>query len=166
MKDPTFQQLLELSWQRSLTQNERAQLSAWLALHPEFKSQWEVEANLNTALETLPQAQVPSNFTARVLQEVSRDAAGQKGRVSAFTNLWRRRPRWLIRAAFAALVLGTGLFSYHQVMAARRADIARNVATVCGVSSMPSPEVLKDFDAIRAMDPSPPADEELLLLFR
>jgi hypothetical protein len=71
--------------------------------------------------------------------------------------------RWLPRAAVAAVVLGAGLISYQQVASAtRRAEYGRSVAAVSGLSSLPGPEVLKDFDAIRVSRPTPQADEELL----
>ncbi len=40
----------------------------------------------------------------------------------------------------------------------------RSVAAVAGVSSLPEPEILKDFEAIRVLQPTPPADLQLLML--
>ena len=40
--------------------------------------------------------------------------------------------------------------------------MARSVVVVADVFSLPSPEILKDFDVIRALPPGPPADEELI----
>jgi len=57
------------------------------------------------------------------------------------------------------------LISYHhQVLASQRA-IAQSLVTVSRVASVPSPKILKDFEAIRALDQIPP-DTELLRLFK
>jgi anti-sigma factor RsiW len=163
--DPIYTHLRELSWQRKLTEAEEAELRTWLAAHPDAQADWEAEAGLNAALERLPDVPVPSNFTARVLQAVEREAAVQRRR-SAWT--WGGRPwlRWLPKAAFAAVILGAGLVSYHQFQAARFAAYARSVAAVSEVSSLPSPEILQDFDTIRVLNPTPPPDEQLLALLK
>ncbi len=75
--DPTYNRLRELSWRRKLTGAEEAELRAWLAAHPDAQADWEAEAGLNAALGRLPDAPVPSNFTARVLQAVEREAAAE-----------------------------------------------------------------------------------------
>lgn len=164
--DPTYDRLIEASWRRDLTPAEQSELRAWLAQHPEAQAQWEAEAALNDVLVKLPSTPVATNFTARVLQAVEREVVATGRRTAPGWLVWQWWPRWLPKAAFAALVLGAGLFSYHKVQAARRAEIAWSVATVSGVSSLPSAETLKDFDAIWALDQSPPADEELLTLFK
>ena len=77
---------------------------------------------------------------------------------------WSRRPRWLPRIGFAALLLMATLLSYrHQVLATQRAAIARSVVTVSGVAAQPSPKILKDFEAIRALNETGP-DLDLLRL--
>ena len=159
--DPLYDQLRESSWRGRLTAAEEADLRAWLTAHPEAQADWEAEAGLNDALARLPDAPVPSNFTARVLQAVEREAAAESRRRGA---RWRGGwlVRWLPRAAVAAVVVAAGLVSYHQASYTRRAKLAESVAVVLNVSSLPSPEVLKDFDAIRALNPTPTADEGLL----
>jgi hypothetical protein len=164
--DPYYHNLLEISWRRKLTEAEQAQLRAWLAAHPEKQADWEVEAGLNAALGRLPDALVPTNFASRVMQAVQREKTGHRQPSLVLSRFWLWRLRWLPRAAFAAFLLGVALFSYREVRAARRAEIARSVAAIGSVPSLPSPQILKDFDAIWAMDPSPPPDEELLMLLK
>jgi hypothetical protein len=161
--DPTYNRLRELSWRRKLTAVEAAELRAWLAAHPKAQTDWETEAGLNEALGRLPDAPVPSNFTARVLQGVERDRAAQlRGRRRKW-QVWLRW-RWLPKAAVAAVILGAGLVSYQQVAnVARRAEYARSVAVVSEVASLPGLETLKDYDAILVSNPIPSADEELLV---
>lgn len=159
--DPIYNHLRELGWRRKLTGAEEAQLRAWLAARPEAQADWDTEAGLNAALGRLPDMPVPSNFTARVLQAAEREAAAEGCRGERKWQFWRRL-RWLPKVAFAAIVLGTGLVSYHQIQAARFAEYAHSVAAVSDVASLPSPEILKDFDAIRVSNPTPLPDEQLL----
>jgi anti-sigma factor RsiW len=163
--DPIYNHLRELSWRRKLTGAEEAQLRAWLAAHPEAQADWDTEARLNAALGRLPDVPVPSNFTARVLQQVEREAAAQLRQRGRPWQFWRRL-RWLPKVAFAAIVLGTGLVSYHQFQATRFAEYANSVRAVSDVSSSPSPEILKDFDAIRASNPASLPDEQLLAVLK
>ena len=163
INDPIYNRLRELSWQRKLTGNEEAELQAWLSGHPEARTDWETEARLNTALGRLPDAPVASNFTARVLQAIEREAAAQARPAGGWTWL---RLRWMPRTAFAATVVGAGLLSYLLIQDAERKRLAESVAVFSDVSSLPSPEILQDFDAIRASDPAAGWDEQLLTVLK
>jgi anti-sigma factor RsiW len=163
--DPIYNRLRELSWRRELTSAEEAELRAWLLAHPEAQADWEAEAGLNASLRRLPDAPVPGNFTARVLAAVEREAKAELRRRNGRWLIWPWR-RWLPRMAFAVVVVGAGFVSYQKVEAANRRKLAESVAVVSAVSSLPSPDILKDFDAIQALNPTPPPDEELLLVFQ
>ena len=164
MNDPLFQQWRELSWRRKLTAAEDAEVRAWLAVHPEAQPDWEAETALNDALGRLPEVPVATNFTARVLQAVELDRAAS-ARERKWLG-WQPWKRWLPRMALAAIVLGAGLFSHHEVVANRRAKLVRSVEVVSKVSSLPSPAILEDFDAIQRLTPPPAADEQLLSLLQ
>src|SRR5258708_17937194 len=104
-QDPLYTQLREAGWRRKLTSAEEAQVRAWLAANPEAQQDWESEAAMNEVLSGLPDAVVPSNFTARVMAAVERErvrATHVPGRQGA---VWRLRWRWLSRAALAAMIL-------------------------------------------------------------
>jgi hypothetical protein len=159
--DPIYNHLRELSWRRKLTGAEQAELRAWLPTRPEAQADWDAEATLSAALDRLPDVPVPSNFTACVLEMVEREAAAEL-RQGERKWLFSRRLRWLPKLAFGAVVLGAGLLSYHQYQTARFAEYAHGVAAVSDVSSVPSPEILKDFDAIRVSNPTTLPDEQLL----
>ena len=163
--DAIYKRLRELSWQRRLTGPEEAELRAWLKAHPETQADWEAEAGLNASLSGLPDVPVPGNFTARVLQAVEREAAAELRRPRG-NWLSRRWLRWLPRMAFATVVVGAGLVSYQHLEAAHRKKLAESVAMVSAVSSLPSPEILKDFDAIQASNPTPAPDEQLLAVLQ
>jgi anti-sigma factor RsiW len=163
-KDPRYQHLLELSWRRKLTPAEEAEMQACLQVHPEAHSDWEAEAGLTEALGRLPDAPVPSNFTARVLQAIERETTAEARQKPA--SLPWLAPRWLPRVAFGAIVIGVGLLSYHEAKDVERKKMVNGVEVVSEVSSLPSPDILQDFDAIRALNRTPPADPELLSLFQ
>ena len=161
INDPIYNQLRELSWRRTLTDAEQAELQAWLEAHPEGRAEWEAEEGLNTALGRLADAPVASNFTARVLETVEREAGAELRRPAGRWGIWPPL-RWLPKAAIAATVAGAGLVSYLLVQDAERKKLAESVAAVSDVSSLPSPEILQDFDAIRVSNPTPTPDEQLL----
>jgi negative regulator of sigma E activity len=163
MKDNELHsKLRESSWRRKLTEAEQAGLRAYLAANPDARADWEMESALNAALTRLPDAPVPSNFTARVLQAVEREEARPHG--------WSWRWNWhtlVPRVAFAAVVITfTGLALHHHEIYSQRAALARSVAFVTRGQPVPSPEALENFDAIRRMSQPQHADDELLALMQ
>lgn len=159
--DPVYQRLRELSWRRPLTESEQAELRAWLAAHPVAQDEWEVEKHLSAMLQQLPDAPVPSNFTARVLQVVGQETAAA-GRRSGFPCAGRWRV-FLPRTAAAMVIVGLGLFAYHRYLAHR---LVTDVGIVAAVPEVPKPEVLEDFEAIRRLGSAARPDEDLLALLQ
>jgi anti-sigma factor RsiW len=159
--DPIYEKLSELSWRRKLTAAEERELREWLANHPEGQESLEVESRLTQGLGKLPDVPLASNFTARVLQAVEREAMAE-ARERQRWSLWRRLPRWLPRVASAAVVVTAGVFVYHYNVEARHVALAQSVASM----PLPSPEILTNFNAIRVMSATPAPDEQLLALFK
>jgi len=162
--DLVYQRLCETAWRRKLTDAEQAELRAWLATHPDARVDWENEAELSRVLTWLPDIPVPSNFTARVLQAVERDDT-----IGDHAGAPRRVWSWRVlvpRVAVTVLVAGAGLFVYQRHALAQRFELARSVATVADMRSLPSPQFLEDFDVIRRLLPTPPADKDLLALMQ
>ncbi len=162
--DLDYQKLRETAWRRELTGAEQARLSNWLASHPEARAEWEGETALNELLLRLPESPVPSNFTARVLQAVEREAEAAE-RKPRPRSLWVWRT-FVPRFAAAVVVLAAGVFVYHRHVQSERMELAQSVAAVADVRSLPSPQFLEDFEAIRRLQPAPPADQELLALMK
>jgi anti-sigma factor RsiW len=156
---------MEQSWRRKLSPEEETELRGWLAAHPETQADWEAELGLNEALDAMPDVPVPTNFTANVLQAVERETATLERKDAARSWQWRLS-WWLPRTALAGLVTGLALFSYFHGQAVRRAEMRNSVVAVNAVKSLPSPDILENFEAIRAMDQTPPADEQLLTLLQ
>jgi anti-sigma factor RsiW len=158
--DASFSKLCESSWRRKLTDAELAELSAWLAANAGARADWERESALNAALTRLPDVPVPSNFTARVLQAVEREASLPHG--------WSWNWHVLVpRIALATVVVVfAGLAIHHHDIYSQRAALVKSVALVTGGQPVPSPEALEIFDAIRRMSQPQPADDELLTLMQ
>ena len=159
-----FNKLREIRWRRRLTAAEQVELRDLIAKNPASGAEWDADAALRRELEKLPDAPMPSNFTARVMQAIeaeNRAAARSRG----FNWKWVLHSL-LPKAAFAAIAICAGLISYHEGREAKRAELARSVAAVSQVASLPSPEILKDFDAIQQLNTAPPPDAELLALLK
>lgn len=155
----------EKSWRRKLTAVEEAALREWLASHPESQADFELESRLTRALDRLPDVPMPSNFTARVLQAVERET-GAASRSGRNWSHWFFRSL-VPRVAVVAAILGAGLLTYHQhTTAAKRAELLQGVKMVAGVSSLPSPEILQDFDTIQQMGTTPGPDPEIIALMK
>ena len=153
--EPTYQKLRELSWRRKLNAAEERELREWLAAHPEAQEPLDLETGLTEVLAKLPDVPLASNFTARVLQAVEREAMAQARGEQARKNWWRRLPRWLPRVASAAVVITAGLFGYQHYSKASHELLARQMAEF----KLPDPEILTNFEAIRIVSQTPAPDD-------
>ncbi|HXI53599.1 MAG TPA: hypothetical protein VNH84_18930 [Candidatus Saccharimonadales bacterium] len=161
MNEADFKILMETSWRRPLSEQERGQLEAWLAAHPEARAEWESEQALNRGLRALPDAPVASNFTALVLQAVERE-----GRVAVREPWGRRLQHWLarplIRLSWAVLVLLGLCAAYYQHLSTTQQNVSKGLAVVANVTSLTDEALLSDFDAIHRLgESSRSQDDEL-----
>jgi hypothetical protein len=76
---------------------------------------------------------------------------------------WLRSLRWLWQVAVAGLAVGLALMAYEQYRGRTRAELVRSVVTFSDVAALPGPEVLRDFDAIKKLPQTAPADDDELL---
>ena len=162
--DPFYEKLREISWRRKLNSDEERELREWLAAHPEVRESLELEAGLTEALGKMADVPVASNFTARVLQTIEREAKAEARQRNSRKTFWRMPPRWLPRVASATIVVTAGLFVYlhNNSVEDRQRALVQRVAAV----PLPSPEILTNFDAIRIVSATPAPDEQLLALFQ
>jgi anti-sigma factor RsiW len=166
MNDAEWNELRETGWKRPLKPAEEARIQAWLAARPEDQAAWEEETSLSLLLDQLPQAPVPSNFTAEVLREVdSLERSGCGGRLTWQERLkpgrWLR-PRWALGLA-STLTLVLGLAGLHFYRDNERKEIVSGVRMVSPLAALPHPEALQDFEAIHRLSAVPPTvDLELL----
>jgi len=123
----------------------------------------ELESRLSEALARLPDASMPSNFTARVLEAVGREEARP---TRTHSGIWPWRVL-VPRAAVVVVVVGLAGLAYQRHEFNKRAELARDVALLAQAQPMPSVEALKNFDAIQRMSQTTPrADDELLALLQ
>jgi hypothetical protein len=141
----------ESLWRRKLSAAEHAGLHA----QPEL----ELEARLTEALAQIPDAPLPSNFSARVLAAVDlEESQGMRSR--AWTLNWRLL--WPRVAVAAAVLIFAGVSFQRYEVNSHRVALARNVAMLSVAQPPPSMEALNNFDAIQRMSQSGHADGELL----
>lgn len=159
--DPDYQRLRERSGRRPLTATEQAEIRTWLVAHPEAQAEAEAELALNQALARLPDAPVPSNFTARVWQTIERDDA-QKVRVPAPRATWWWRV-FVPRFTAGTVMIGVGLLVYRHHEAEQQAEFVKNFLVVAS-PSLADPKVIEDFEVICQLSPPTAVDEELLKL--
>lgn len=142
----------ESLWRRKLSGPERAELRG----QPEL----ELEARLTDALAQMPNAPVPSNFTARILNAINLDEA-RAGRSKGWH--WNWRALWPRVAVAAAILLFAGLSVQRYEAAQRhRAEMARSLQVVASANTVPDVAALNDFDVIQRMSQPAHADTELL----
>jgi negative regulator of sigma E activity len=117
-----------------------------------------LDARLNAALRRRPNAPVPSNFTARVLDAIDLDET-KSARQPGWTWNWRLLfPRMAVTAAvliFAGVSIQRYEANFHRV------ELAKNLALVASAQS-PGVDALENLDAIQSMSQSAHADGELL----
>jgi len=142
--------LSEPLWRRTLTAAE----SAALRSQPELQA----EARLTEALAKMPDAPVPSNFTARVLAAVEREEL-RAVRSRGWTLNWRLL--WPRVAVAAAVLIFAGVSLQRYEIHSQRAGLAKNMVLLAG-SPPPSVDALENLDAIQRMSQSARADGELL----
>ena len=160
--DPIYERLREIGWRRPLSEAEQAELHAWQAAHPEHLVDAEANAALTQTLAKLPDAPMPSNFTARVLQAIEREEQTTEHAFRKASIHWWRG--FLPRLAAVLVVVGISGVSYWRYQTVKQeelVDAARNLVTVAGTSPLSDPAVLEDFEVIRRMSQ---ADEGLLTL--
>ena len=123
----------------------------------------QIDRRLDALLKALPDRPVASNFTARVLRAVER---GEMRKAESRKQEFQLLRFWLPRATVALLALGLGMFGYLRYDHHVSARLAKSVAAVSQVSSLPRPDVLEDFEVVLRLSRTPPADEELLALLK
>jgi hypothetical protein len=162
MNRNVIETLRETLWRRPLTDSEQQQVHTWLAAHPEESIDWEADIALSAKLLGLPPKPLPSNFTARVLEQVAMEArqaefAGRRG--------WWHVPI-LRRIALTGGLAAAAAFSFAQYEVNQRQQLFHSVVVLSDAATAPDMAWLKDFDAIVKLGQVPPADDELLEALR
>ena len=158
MKDPVFEKLVETNQRRPLTSAELAGLDQCLVRNPELRQEWLLEQNLNRALRSLPDVEVPPQFVSSVLRRV--ETFDQQQAAGSVRLSWFRYfvGQWLKPVAVSSLALGVLLLliQNHQERSLREighqaALFTRYTAMVNqdgSASRQPPFQWLQDYDAI------------------
>ncbi len=164
MNDALFEELLALRQKRPLTSDERARLDGWLSAHPADRARWSEEIALSSALHRLPEPPVPSNFMARVWQDIgSEEMRSAPAFVGAGWRAWLRWPSLATQFALAVLLLAAAVvFQGRRVRT--QIQVARGIEHIAAIARGSNVELLKDFEAISRLHQSA-ADVELLAAF-
>ena len=156
MKDVRDDDLFRLSLRPELSPEEESKLEAWLAAHPDARADWEADRALRRALQSLPDAPVSSNFTARVMQELDLEEARAQRKSGGWRVLWPRLG-WATAAAVALGVFGT-----QQFLNVQRTQIATDAALVSkDIARLP--EAFRDFDVVDSLREIPAASDDGIL---
>ncbi len=158
-QNPLDQRLREVISRRPLTEAEQAELVVWLSVHPEARADWELELALSKTLERDSAPKVASNFTARVFQEIEREQKiSRPGRTTVGGGWWRA----LVPRLAVGLVVVVALVAFiHQ---RNESAFERDIEALASVQTLPSVEILTDFDTIHSLNIVTTADEDLLAL--
>ena len=78
MNELEYNRLREISWRRKLSAEEEITLQSYLLAHPDLQADWDDDLALSHALDRLPNAPLPSNFTAQVMLALDLEVAAVK----------------------------------------------------------------------------------------
>jgi len=169
MNNDELNELRETLRRHDLSRGEWQRLRAQLDGHGVDASAWTEERALTGLLNRLPDAPLPSNFSARVLQALDR-APASVGMRFRLRSWWARHPAGIQLASSAAclLLLLLGYARYQSVrrerMVASVTSVVRSVEAASALAELPPVDILQDYDAIQGLSRSRvAADEELLV---
>ena len=156
MKDVREDDLFRLSLQPELSPEDESKLEAWLDAHPDARAAWEQDRALGRALQSLPDAPVSSNFTARVMQELDLSEAREERKTGGWRLRWPRLG-WAA-AALALAVVGAQQFHNYQrtQIVADAALVSKDIARL--------PDAFRDFDVVDSLREIPPSGDDGILI--
>ena len=156
MKDVHEDDLFRLSLQPELSPEEESRLEAWLAAHPDERAAWEQDRALGRALQSLPDAPVSSNFTARVMQELDLAEAREERKSGGWRFLWPR-------LGWATAALALAVFGAQQFRSNQRTQLASDAALVSkDIARLP--DAFRDFDVVESLGEITPASDDGILI--
>ncbi|MBT5925315.1 MAG: hypothetical protein HOH33_01715 [Verrucomicrobia bacterium] len=167
MKMRSYEDWIDLHWQRELTPEEILDWHSFLSTHPELASKWELDQQLLKSVRSLADIPLSNNFTARVLRSAEnvRLDFGEKMTIrESFVDSWWSRfwahPGIRIAGISALLLTGIGLWQWDP----NAVNLVESITTITEAETVPSVEELQDFDAIHGLAQSASdVDWELVL---
>ncbi|MDB6031556.1 MAG: hypothetical protein JWM16_1894 [Verrucomicrobiales bacterium] len=165
MNQLEYKQLQEISWKRKLSAEEEVSIQAYLLTQPEAQADWDDDQALTYVLERLPNAPLPSNFTAQVMLALDLETAAEE-RKTPQTRGWRWwLHQFLPKAALGLLTISLGVLGVTQYQNHLRQEMLQKTVQFSHVAGfLPEAEMWQDFEAIRRLNATAPpvSDDELL----
>jgi hypothetical protein len=165
MNELEYNRLREISWRRKLSAEEEITLQSYLLAHPDLQADWDDDLALSHALDRLPNAPLPSNFTAQVMLALDLEVAAEERKMRQNRD-WRWwLHQFLPKAALGLLTVSLGVLGMTQYRNHLREEMMHKTAEFSKVAGvLPEAEMWQDFEAIRRLNTSTPAasDDELL----
>jgi len=167
MKKRSYEDWINLHWQRELSREETQDWQSYLSNHPEFASEWELDQQLLKGVHSLQDAPLSNNFTARLLRSVEgiqpdfteKVRMGGESGQTWWSRFWAR-PGIRVAGASALLLTGVSLWQWDP----NAVNLVESITTITEAQTIPTVEELQDFDAIHGLaQSSSNVDWELVL---
>lgn len=155
MKNRSYQDWVDLHWQRSLTPEEAGQWETFLQENPNHKEDWEWDQQLLDGVHQMADIPLSNNFTSRVIRSVEylqpesnrvqqEDTSVQN---SGWLSKWWSTPSIRIAGTSAILLAGIWLWQWDPTAP----SLVESITTVTQAETVPTVEELENFDAINGL---------------
>jgi len=156
MKTNPLERLKDIARRRPLTPAEQAELKELLAATPTAWPEYREEQVLTRLLTRLPAATVSSNFSARVMREI---ATLESAASASVRPRWFGLRHWMGRLGWTTAVVALSLVGWTRYQTQQRTEYVHSLTAIGEVASVPSVEVLRDFEVIHTFARVPSAVE-------
>jgi len=166
MKNRSYQDWIDLHWQRALTQEEAGQWETFLQENPSHHEEWEWDQQLLQGVHQLAAVPLSNNFTSRVIRSVEHlqpesviQEEETRSSGAGWLSKWWSLPGIRIAGTSAVLLAGFWLWQWDPTAP----DMVESITTVTRAETVPTVEELENFDAINGLaQPHPDVDWELV----
>ena len=150
MRKSRFKFLLLEKGKRGLSSEERAELDQYLAKHPEAKTEYDEETQLDEVMDAIPEVSVSEGFTDSVLDRV-RGMEQDSAETEIVHVGWFRKHRIQLTGLAACCVL-IASFAFRPPATNEYGEIAESLSLMAGTEEL---EIIADFEAIHALGGMP-----------
>lgn len=154
MKNRSYQDWVDLHWQRALTLEETGQWEAFLRENPKHREEWEWDRQLFDGVHQLADAPLSNNFTSRVLRSVEHlqphsmiQETEEQTNETGWLSKWWSLPGVRMVGTCAILVAGIWLWQWDPTAP----SMVESITTVTQAETIPTVEELENFDAISGL---------------
>ncbi|XOV72240.1 MAG: hypothetical protein ACFHW5_03410 [Verrucomicrobiota bacterium] len=154
MKNRSYQDWIDLHWQRTLTPEETGQWEAFLQENPDHREEWKWDQQLMEGVHHLADVPLSNNFTSRVIRSVehlqpdsvTQESEARRSESGGWAKWWSLPG---IRIAGTSVVLLAGFWLWQWDPTAP--SMVESITTVTQAETAPTVEELENFDAISGL---------------